>query len=102
MTVRINKSKLYGFLSNLVRSRWLDIGHVLLLCVYGPTQSKNNEANIHSSSPNNFHFLTLAESIRKCSDFERRKAVKAVASLISIVFNSPLTDHRNFKGNFKL
>ena len=27
---------MYGLLTKLVRSRWLDIGQVLFLCVYGP------------------------------------------------------------------
>ena len=30
----------YGLLTKLVRSRWLDIGQVLFLRVYGPRQSR--------------------------------------------------------------
>ena len=35
-----------------VRSRWLDIGLVLFLCVYGPRPRRKNEANIQLSWPN--------------------------------------------------
>jgi len=31
---------MYGLLTKLVRSRWLDIGQVLFLRVYGPRRSR--------------------------------------------------------------
>ena len=32
--------RMYGLLTKLVRSRWLDIGQVLFLRVYGPRRSR--------------------------------------------------------------
>ena len=43
---------MYGLLTKFVQSRWLDIGQVLVLRVYGPRQiksQKKNEANIQPS-----------------------------------------------------
>ena len=36
----INLVKIYGLLTKLVRSRWLDIGQDLFLRVYGPRRSR--------------------------------------------------------------